>query len=70
MRKNNAGHGNIGPRFRTAQEGWRDANYYFGTLSGGRIQYKRVLGFGGFGIVTLVRIRDLITYGVSLSDGC
>ncbi|KAI2614890.1 kinase-like domain-containing protein [Hypoxylon sp. NC1633] len=46
--------------FRTAQEAWSRAQTIFGkTVEGfGRMKYRRVLGWGGFGVVLLWSVLD------------
>ncbi|KAI0149974.1 kinase-like protein [Hypoxylon sp. NC0597] len=47
-----------GPRFQRAQVAWGRAKEIFTNKGQGKLQYKRVLGFGGFGMVQLWHVTD------------
>ncbi|KAI1413239.1 kinase-like protein [Hypoxylon sp. FL1857] len=45
-------------RFKRAQAAWKQVRNIFALKGNGRLQYRRVLGFGGFGMVQLWRIKN------------
>ncbi|OTA64275.1 kinase-like protein [Hypoxylon sp. EC38] len=47
-----------GGRFQNAKVAWARARRLFDEKGGGRLQYKKVLGFGSFGMVQLWNITD------------
>ncbi|KAI0837172.1 kinase-like protein [Hypoxylon sp. FL0890] len=47
-----------GPRFQRAQYVWRRTRTLFEQKGAGKLRYKRVLGFGGFGMVQLWQILE------------
>ncbi|KAI1136063.1 kinase-like protein [Hypoxylon sp. FL0543] len=48
-----------GIQFRRAQFVWHRTRQLFNTKGGGKLRYRRVLGFGGFGMVQLWEILDV-----------